>query len=198
MPDFSFNIAGTVYESIAKGRAERRIVIAGAGGMTGQDIYINGSTSTSKGLTLFVKNLTTGELYPQPVITSSTTGKYIFDCNNFVTAWAVGQEIQIIASNVVDTLHSPPDDDQKEHSLIGARRRILVDRDGNEYDTDNPMPVLIKDSRMDYVNGSNVFTTNAMGQVTQMDRTVEGKTYRKTLTYTSQGFPATESAWLEV
>lgn len=179
-------IRGTVYSIVTNGRSEVRVTIdtSASGGQT-QDIYIGGSTQLEKGLTLFIKNLNTGELYPIPVITSSTTGKYLLECRNFKEGFENGHIIQIVASNVVDSLHDSEEGDlQREHELIDARRRILVDRDGNEHDADNPIHVNITTETLDFLNAKKVLTKEGPnGRLSQKDWYYKGRHWRQTITY---------------
>lgn len=194
-PDNDYVIRGTVYETINKGRTEVRITIA-SGGSISQDIYIVGNTQPALGLTLTAYNITQDAEQNRPitVTTSETTGKYLLSCNNFSDDWNVGDVVRIIASNVATTYET----EESNHNRSQSHKRILVDTDGNEVSGDNPLPVILFDENINNLNTSKVITTNTKGQPTQIDALYKGVTYRKTYTYTTQGFPIGESAWIKV
>ena len=203
-PTHSYNISGTIYSnSSIKGRSEIRVIITGSAGRTGQHIYIGGGTTVAKSLTLYVKNLTTGEVYPQVVITSSTTGRYLFDCKNFAEGFSNDDVILIRASTVTTTLN--PDEDRDEGTMLrkeyhedsGSRKRILVDEDGNEFNKENPIPILLTSETLDFMNVRKVLTKGGPnGRLSQIDYYYRGKQYRKTITYS--GNTEDHSAIVEV
>lgn len=192
-PTHSHVIRGTVYSTITKGRSEVRVTIDDSVPDQKQDIYIGGSTQTEKGLVLFVKNLNTGEVYPRDtdVTTSSSSGKYLFDCKNFAQGFENGHIIQIVASNVTDSLHDSEEGDlQREHELISARRRLLVDREGNEIDSDNPLPVFMVTDNLFEMNGDMDYTHDSSGRITKETKTIKGVVYSRTYTYTGNNYYA--------
>ena len=203
-PTHPYNISGTVYSnSLIKGRSDIRVTITGSGGKTNQHIYIGGGTKIEKGLTLYVKNLNTKEVYPKPVITSSTTGKYLFDCRNFAEGHSTNDIILIRASTVTPTLNVTEDRDEgtvrqnEYHELAGARKRLPVNEDGNEYNADNPLPILISSETLDFMNVRKVLTKGGPnGRLSQIDYYYKGKQYRKTITYS--GNTEDHSAIVEV
>ena len=196
-------IRGTVYDTISPGRVETQITI-GSGPGTTQDIYIVGSTNTAKSQTLTCYNLTQDSELTNSLIvkTSSTTGKYLISCNNFEAGWNENDIILIITTNVTETSSDKSEDDEVlRNQRSGSRRRNLVDEEGNEISSNNPLPVFIIDENFESVNVERSWNiTNIDGQPEYEEVIYKGITYRRTFTYTTidgMRTMTTRGAWIE-
>ena len=191
MPGDPYNISGTVYSTITPGRSEIRVTIGTGGGIINQDIYIGGNTQPAAAIDLEIWNLDTNEKFPQTVTTASN-GTYIFSASNFDKGYTVGDIIQIIASNVEDSLHdSENGDDQTIHDdRINARRIVMVDKDGNEFTVDNPLPVYTFSDDLFNANGDMDYTHDGTGRLTKETKTINGVSYSRTHIYTGSNYYA--------
>ena len=180
-------ISGTVYRTFVTGRVDVRVTISGVGST--QDIIIKGSTDIAASQLLTFTNLTTDETGTD---TTNASGQYSFDCQNFTSGYTDGDIIKIVANNKVTTDDIDVETDEtyvrrKEyHESSKARKRILVDLEGNEFTEENPMPVFILDDNFENVNCDRSWVvTRGDGQPDSESVVYKGDTYTRTFTFTS-------------
>ena len=178
-----------VIGTVRKGPYEAKSIVSstvGSGANTTVDVYLGGSTRLATSQTVTLTHTSSEETL---TTTTDSNGKYSIDLSG-LTSWSAGDAFTITVSTISTAALS-------DTSLLsGVRPVMLVDSDRSGHSRDYPLPVQMVNDGLPFQNYSEVYTYTG-SLITQIDRTINGVTYRQTLTYSGTKIVG-RSAWVRV